>query len=168
MRTHQALAALAAMAIVTGAAAAPAVGDIPPAYVGKTADDTPVMLDGLKGKVVVLSYWATWCPHCLKELPVLENIQRAVGPEHLQVIAVDTEPWRVFRRVERQLKPTVHLQLAYDPGDKGQQAYGVNAIPLMVIVGRDGRIAAIHRGYGEDAIDGIVADINRATGATSK
>ena len=47
----------------------------------------------------------------------------------------------------------------------GQEAYGVHGIPHMVIIGRDGSIVAIYRGYSEDKLDDILASLNRATGA---
>lgn len=143
--------------------AAPGPGDIPPPNVGMTLDGTPVSLIDHSGKAIVISFWATWCPYCLKELPILEGIQNAVGKQHIRVIAVNTENRDVFRAVVRQLK-TLNLQLARDAGREAQAAYGVNGLPHMVIIGRDGRIQNVYRGYSERQLDSIVADINRATG----
>jgi thiol-disulfide isomerase/thioredoxin len=159
-------AALLATLVSALAAAAPAAGDQPPAYLGKTLEDDDVVLTEHLGKAVVVSYWATWCGYCLKELPILSNIQRAAGKDHMVVIAVNTEKRDVFRKVARVLKP-LEIQLAYDPGAKAQQAYGVNGIPHMVIIGRDGKIDSVFRGYSEESLDQIVAAINRATGAAA-
>jgi thiol-disulfide isomerase/thioredoxin len=59
--------------LAAGAAAAPDVGDTPPDYIGKTVDGVPVQLSQHPGKVLVVSFWATWCPYCLKELPILNG-----------------------------------------------------------------------------------------------
>ena len=150
-----------ALALLTPVHAAPGAGDVAPNEVGKTIDGEPVLLSAFSGKVVVVSFWATWCPYCLKEIPVLEGIQKTVGKQHLQVIAVNTEPRDVFRKVERTLR-SLSVQLAYDPGKQGATAYGASGIPHLVIVGRDGRIVKVYRGYGESSLDGIVKDLNEA------
>jgi thiol-disulfide isomerase/thioredoxin len=153
--------------VVACHAAPPAAGDTPPPYVGKTVDGDPVLLTDTPGKAVVVSYWATWCTYCVKELPILAGMQKAAGRENLRVIAVDTESRDVFRKLVRGLG-TLDLQLAYDPDEKGREAFGVKGIPHMVIVGRDGKIAAVFRGYGEDKLDDIAAAINQAIAANQK
>lgn len=162
---HFALSLMAALSLSAAASepapGMPTAGDMAPLIVGKTAADDIVDISQYKGKVVVISFWATWCGYCLKELPVLENIQKAAGAAQIQVLAVNTEPWDVFRQVRKGLKG-LSMELIYDPAKTGQKAYRVSGIPHMVIVGRDGRIIRVHRGYGESSLDGIVADINNA------
>ena len=158
--------ALVVVASFGANAAPPKNGDEAPDYVGKTLEGDLVKLSAHRGKAVVISYWATWCQYCLKELPILGNIQRAVGKDHMQVIAVNTESRDVFRKVARALQP-LDIGLAYDPDSKGREAYGVGPIPHMVIIGRDGVIDSVHKGYGEESLDKIVAAINRVTGAVS-
>ncbi len=150
--------------MASGAFAAPGPGDLPPDEVGRTLGGEPVLLSAHAGKAIVVSYWATWCPYCLKELPILQGIQRSAGPEHMQVIAVNTEDRDVFRGAERALRP-LGLLMAYDPGKASRKAFGVGAIPHMVIIGKDGRIIRVYTGYSESSLDSIVADINRAIGA---
>jgi thiol-disulfide isomerase/thioredoxin len=173
MRPHSLLRSCASTlllcAAVKTAAAAPTMptaGDIPPDYVGATWDDKPVQLSRYAGKAVVMSFWATWCGYCMKELPILANIQKAAKGK-VQVIAVNTEDRDVFDEVRR---PIVKMELAaaYDPEGKARQAYGVNGIPHMVIVGRDGKIVEVFRGYDASTLPSIVAAINRAMGATTE
>ena len=147
-------------------AAAPAVGDVPPDYVGKTLDGDAVKLSDYAGKAVVVSFWATWCPYCLKELPVLNAIQISPARDHIQVIAINTEDRDMFRQASRALREAISIKMAYDPSKQAQAAYGVKGIPHMVIVGKDGKIVRIYRGYAETALPAIVADINQAIGAT--
>ncbi|MEP6503203.1 MAG: TlpA disulfide reductase family protein, partial [Betaproteobacteria bacterium] len=138
-------AALAALLLVLGAAAwaAPGVGDVPPAELGSNMDGDKVLVSGFAGKAVVLTFWATWCPYCLKELPVLENVQNKAGKERLQVIAVNTEERDVFRRASRIMRKAMTLELVSDASGRAARADGVTGLPHMVIVGRDGRIVGI-------------------------
>lgn len=147
------------------AQAAPKEGDVPPDYVGRLADGTDVRISDYAGKAVVLSFWATWCPYCLKELPVLNAIQVSPAKDQIQVIAVNTEERDVFRAASRALAPSFSLKLAYDPGKSARNAYGVNGIPHLVIIGKDGKIVRVLRGYAESALPQIVADINQAIAA---
>ncbi|MCV2365384.1 TlpA family protein disulfide reductase [Paucibacter sp. DJ1R-11] len=139
----------------------PGAGDLPPDAVGKNLDGDTILLSQYPGRAVVLTFWATWCGYCLKELPVLEKIQNLIGRERLEVIAVNTEARDVFRRAKRTLKD-YKLQMIYDPDKQAQQAFGVQGIPHMLIIGRDGRIVRLYRGYSESELDAIATDIDAA------
>jgi thiol-disulfide isomerase/thioredoxin len=156
----------AAVKSAAAAPTAPAAGDIPPDYVGATWDDKPVQLSQYAGKAVVMSFWATWCGYCMKELPILANIQKAAKGK-VQVIAVNTEESEVFDKVRRPIGK-LELVAAYDPENKARKAYGVNGIPHMVIIGRDGKIVQVFRGYDASTLPDIVAAINQAMGATTE
>jgi thiol-disulfide isomerase/thioredoxin len=148
-------------------AAIPGAGDMAPDVLGKTLEGKPVKVGDYAGKVVVVSFWATWCAYCLKELPILEGVQKLGGAAQVQVIAVNTEERDVFRQVARHLK-AMTLKLAYDPDEVGANAYGVKGIPHLVIIDRDGKIVAVYRGYSEASLDGIIASINLAIATPAK
>ena len=152
--------------VVPGAVAAPrpAAGDAAPTFVGDDAEAAPVSLADFGGRVVVLSFWASWCAPCLKELPILDGIQRTAGKRRLQVVAINIERVDVYRKVARRLGD-FDLLVTHDRDRKASEAYGVKGIPHLIIVGRDGRIVRVNRGYDESALDDIVTDINRALGA---
>jgi thiol-disulfide isomerase/thioredoxin len=161
------LRALASLVLCYAAAAAqagaPQAGDSPPSYVGKNLDGDKVELGKYAGKAVVISFWATWCPYCLKELPVMHGIQKA-AKGRVHVIAINTEDRDTFRRVTRALRQ-LDIEMAYDPDEEAQKAFGVSGIPHMVVIGRDGKIVRVFRGYDESSLPDIAAAINRATGA---
>lgn len=142
--------------------AAPGAGDMAPDYLGKTIDDKELSVADYRGKVVVVSFWATWCPYCMKELPILEGIQQTAGVDNVQVVAINTEDRAVFRKVRRALSKLT-LNMSYDPGKKSADLYGVNGIPHLLIIGRDGRIRNVYRGYDESSLEGIVDSLNAAT-----
>lgn len=143
------------------AARLPRVGQAPPPLVGSTVDGRPVSVAEYRGKVVVLSFWATWCKPCRKELPMLEGLQRAAGTENLQVIAVNLESASVFRRQVARMTDFKSV-LIRDERRKTSKAYGIDAIPCMVIVGRDGLVRKVNLGYNEDKLEAVIADVNAA------
>ena len=72
---------------VAVAATPPGSGDLPPSALGRDANDHDVRVEDMHGKVVVVTFWASWCGYCLKELPILANIQKLAGADNLQVVA---------------------------------------------------------------------------------
>jgi thiol-disulfide isomerase/thioredoxin len=142
------------------AARPPAVGDLAPDYVGRGRDRKPVTVATHSGKVVVVSFWTSWCAPCRKELPVLEGLQRA-GKGHIQVIAVNCEDREQFFASVAVLK-TFTVLFSNDEDRRVQKSYGVAGFPHMVIVGRDGNVVSTHSGYGDGAIDEIVEEVNAA------
>ncbi|MGH8026681.1 MAG: TlpA disulfide reductase family protein [Pseudoxanthomonas sp.] len=138
----------------------PEPGDIPPPMLGKLhGGDTQVNLQDYRGKVVIVTFWASWCGPCRKELPVLANFQQAIGRDALEVIAVNfKEPRSDFLGVVRANRK---LQLNYVHDGKGAASdeYGVNALPNMFVIDRDGTIAYVHRGYSEEMLEGFIAEV---------
>ena len=110
------------------------------------------------GKVLVVTFWASWCGPCKAELPVLEGLQNA-AKGNVQVVAVNIEPRETFRAVSRALS-SLNLTLTNDPNKWYSTAYGVNGNPHMVIIGKDGKILHVHRGYNEKQLDEFAAEIN--------
>ena len=154
-------ATIAVLAVCGAKDAGPGKGDIAPPVLGTTADGTTIEVPQFKGKVLVVTFWATWCGPCMRELPMLESLQRVAGKEKLQVVAVNIEDRAVFRKVSQRLT-SFQLTVAHDYGKRGSDAYGVNGIPHMVIIDRDGVILKVNRGYSEESLDGILAEINAA------
>jgi thiol-disulfide isomerase/thioredoxin len=159
-RTQVAALALGLLAAV--AQAAPGLGDMPPPDIGHNLAGDEVRLTRYTGKAVIVTFWATWCGYCLKELPVLDRVQVKAGKDQMAVIAVNTEDRDVFRRATRIMRNNMQLELVSDASGDAQKSFGVKGIPHMVIIGRDGRILNVYTGYSEEKLDDIVADINKA------
>lgn len=137
------------------------VGDMVPEALGVDRHGNKISAPDHIGKIVVISFWATWCPPCRKELPIIDNLQRLAGKDNLSVIAVNFgEKRRTFRKFIKAAK-LKNLTFTHDSkGRIGKKSYGVTAIPHMVIVDHTGKIAHIHIGYGEGSIDSLVTEIN--------
>src|SRR5688500_2338627 len=135
------------------------IGKAAPDYLGLDREGRAVELSSLRGKVVVVSFWASWCPPCLKELPILENAQRLTGESRLRVVAVniDDEP-RNVRQMRRQLRD-FRLLSSYDKDKRARKAYGAKMVPYMVMIDHLGNVAHIHVGYSEKALPAFVDEI---------
>lgn len=142
----------------------PTIGEPPPdTQLGVTTAGKSVKPSDFPGRVVVVTFWASWCGPCRKELPILENLQE-LGKGQIQVIAVNIEESVAFRRASQILR-SQQMLLANDRNGVSQRAYKVKSIPHMVLIGRDGHILDIHSGYAEGAIPSIVNEINEALAA---
>jgi cytochrome c biogenesis protein CcmG/thiol:disulfide interchange protein DsbE len=129
----------------------PLVGRPASAFTLTTFDGAPVTLGALRGKVVVLNFWASWCnPACYEEAPVLERAWRTYRERGVVVVGVDmqdtAEAARAF--IER-----FGLTFANAPDPQGKVAveYGVYGVPETFFVARDGTIRAKHVGALTDA-----------------
>jgi thiol-disulfide isomerase/thioredoxin len=136
------------------------VGDVAPDNLGRASTGGKVKLSDYRGKIVIVSFWASWCAPCRKELPVLAAIQKNATRDKIVVFAVNwMESDDRYRAIIRTLKD-VDLAFVSDQNGYFGGEYGVKAIPHMIIIGRDGRIAAVHVGYGESEIPTLVREIN--------
>jgi thiol-disulfide isomerase/thioredoxin len=156
------LLAIAIAFATIGAARAEIVGPRtePPDLVGVDGNGADVLVSSYRGKVVVLSFWASWCGYCLKELPVLEKIQRVLGKDRIEVIAINIDRNRGdYLKMKRQLR-NFELTMARDEKHTSADEYGANALPFLVMVDRSGRIAHTWKGYPESKLDLIVEQIN--------
>lgn len=100
----------------------------------------------LRGRVVVLDFWATWCPPCWREIPWLKRIQNQFDPSRVQVIGVSLDvtdrrtlvAWLNRRRVDW---PQIWESYGYDSPIASR--FGVDALPTSVLVDADGRVVAV-------------------------
>ena len=135
------------------------IGDTPPDDLGRSHNGDEVLVSARHGKVVVVTFWATWCGYCRKELPVLAGLQEAAGTERLEVVAVNQDDRDVYRGVLRRLKE-IQLTMTHDATGKIGDAYGVKAIPHLLVIGKDGKVAFKASGYGEESLQEILDAVN--------
>jgi len=137
----------------------PGIGEVPPPITLKDREGDPVDLDALKGKVVVVTFWASWCGPCRRELPMLGHVQKLVGREYLEVIAINMkEPRSDYLSVLRANKD-LDLTFVHDVRGVVTDRYGVTALPNMFIIGQDGLIVQTHRGYSEAVLESFAREL---------
>jgi cytochrome c biogenesis protein CcmG, thiol:disulfide interchange protein DsbE len=114
---------------------------------GKPAQDFPITLSGkserlsdLKGKVVVLNFWATWCPPCVEETPALNRLQKYIDSRNGMVLGVsvdeDGAAYDKFLKDQAVVFPTYR-----DSTKKSATDYGTSMYPETYIIDRHGKIA---------------------------
>jgi len=98
-----------------------------------------------RGKVVVMNFWASWCPPCVKELPLLERTQRSLQNRGATVLGVNIQD-----TTEDALGYVRRFDLTYpslrDVDRNFARKFGTNAYPETFVLDRDGRITALRRG----------------------
>jgi thiol-disulfide isomerase/thioredoxin len=136
------------------------IGSAPPDYLGvTTAGDEFRLSDGL-GRLQVLSFWASWCAPCLKELPVLNNVQKHGGSNRFRVVGINyREPMRDFSRAMRAFEG-FEIDFIHDQRGSVASQFGVNALPHTLVLDVDGTVVHQYTGFGDDSVQKIVDDLN--------
>jgi peroxiredoxin len=95
-------------------------------------------LQGLRGKVVLVNFWATWCPPCRKEMPDMETLYQRFAPRGLVILGISDEEAGVVEKFLAEQKYTYPILL--DPGRKVNDLFHVQGIPRSFLYGRDGKL----------------------------
>jgi peroxiredoxin len=123
-------------------------GTIPPPFGGKTPAARPYSLAELRGKVVIVNFWASWCADCRPEMPALERLHRDFASRGLVMIGINArEDAATIRRYAKDLALT--FPLIVDKDGTINALYGVVGLPATFIIGRDGRAVAFAVGTRE-------------------
>ena len=100
-------------------------------------------LAGLKGKVVLVNFWATWCPPCRREMPSMERLQQALAGEPFVVLAVDVgEDADTIESFTSQLDAVPTFPILLDTTSRAMQAWQVAGLPTTYLVDKQGRVVA--------------------------
>ena len=124
-------------------AAAPAGGD--PAFWGAQLDTpsgTPLALASLRGKPLLLNFWATWCPPCVREMPALDRVHREFAPRGLAVVGLAIDAPTPVREFLVRTPVGYPIGLAGFEGTELSRRLGNDrgALPFSVLFGADGAI----------------------------
>lgn len=133
-----------------------------PAFAETTLDGQKISVDQLKGKVVLLDFFATWCPPCQASVPHLVDLNKKYGGDGLVVVGLsvddDTEALKKFV-ADRKIDYPIAVA-----GDETKTAYGIRSIPHMFILNRKGEIVETHLGFDEQAGAAMEATIKKLLG----
>lgn len=148
-------------------------GVLAPDFTAYAPDGRPVSLSGLRGKVTILDFWASWCGPCQRSMPGLENLYRRVKAQGAVVFSVNTWDTEAgfLKWVRENAGSRYTFEFARDPigGDDdaaikasiARSLYHVGGIPTMFVVDRKGRIAGSFVGYGPSTEPGLARVLRR-------
>lgn len=112
----------------------------------KSKAGSNVRLSELRGNVVLVNFWASWCGPCRQEMPLLDDIHQKYSPLGFTVLGVnvDKDPSQADKILN---DIPVTFPVLYDPEGEVSKLYDVNAMPTTVIVDRNGNMRFLHLGY---------------------
>ncbi len=117
-----------------------------PDFTLKSRDGKNVRLSDLRGQVVLLNFWASWCGPCRQEMPILDAIHNKYKDLGFSVLGVNLDA--KSKKAINYLKDTpVSFPVLYDPKGDVSSQYGVQAMPSTVIIDKDGNVRFLHEGY---------------------
>ncbi|MCB0331620.1 MAG: TlpA family protein disulfide reductase [Bdellovibrionales bacterium] len=122
-------------------------GDRAPSFTLRDQTGEVRTLEEFSGKVLLLDFWASWCPPCLQSLPWLDSVQKEYEGKGFVVVAVNLD--RDFSKPERFLKKLKisHLQVLQDPTGELANTYDVPTMPTSYLIDRTGNIVLRHKGF---------------------
>jgi len=134
---------------VASHASAVAIGDPAPPLSLPDAKGATVSLASLKGKVVYVDFWASWCAPCRRSFPWMGEMQQKYGPKGFVVLAVNVDKKR--SDADRFLAVTPGaFTIVFDPTGATPTAWDVKGMPTSFVVDRQGRVVNIDAGFRDD------------------
>ncbi len=117
-----------------------AAGDMAPDFTLEDTEGNQVTLSALRGKVVMVNFWATWCPPCKEEMPSMDRLNNILADEDFVMLAINADD-NGRAVVPAFLEKNPHdFTVLYDDQGAVKQNYGVYKLPESFIVGKDGTI----------------------------
>lgn len=130
-----------ALAGVTGGQAA-----LPLVLPNLPQDGGNTSLESLRGKVIYLDFWASWCGPCRVSFPQLESLRGELGGRGFEVLAVSVDENQEDALLFLEERP-VSYPVVWDPSGESPAAWGILGMPTGYLIDRDGKVRLVHRGF---------------------
>ncbi len=137
------------------------VGDTVPSFKARTIDGSKSLaLEDYRGKVVLLDFWASWCPPCLKSLPKYNDLRREIGTTDFEIVAVNVDENTDDAKKFLQKHP-VSYPVAKDPKGILPGVFGVKAMPTSYLIDKNGVVQYVHAAFKDGDMEKIKAEIEK-------
>jgi peroxiredoxin len=125
-----------------------APGELAPKFAARTLDGGTLALSELRGEVVLLNIWATWCPPCREEMPALEALHRELAPRGLRVVGVSIDRAGAEPQIRRFAEDHgITFDLLHDSEQQAPRTFRTIGVPETLLIDREGRL--VHRWIGQ-------------------
>lgn len=118
----------------------------PPVQLPELSGAGDVSLESLRGKVVYLDFWASWCGPCRVSFPVLQQLRDELGPDGFEVLAINVDEIESDARQFLSEVPVSYL-VVRDGKGVTPKAYGIIGMPTAYLIDRKGIVRQIHQGF---------------------
>jgi thiol-disulfide isomerase/thioredoxin len=126
-----------------------------------------ITLSQLRGAVVVLDFWASWCESCRESMPWLDKLQTRSRSRGLHVLAINLDQDRKAAERFLEANSIPELQVLFDPQGQSAADFELKSLPGTFLIGRDGRIIAVHYRLDRDSQKALAIQANEALLAPS-
>lgn len=120
-----------------------------------------ISLASLKGKVVYVDFWASWCGPCRQSFPFMNQLQSRYGEQGFEIVAINLDA----RRDEADkflAEVPAHFKVAFDAKGDSAMRFEVKGMPSSYLIGRDGKVLVAHKGFKEEDRKDLEARIAQA------
>jgi len=154
-------------ALISAAACAQQVGKPAPAFDLPSTTTPNLRLVDLKGRVVLVDFWASWCAPCKQSFPWMNEMQAKYGPQGLTIIGVNVDKKR--EDADKFLAGTpAKFAVAFDTTGKVAQSYQPKGMPTSFLIGADGVVRNVHVGFRDSDRDDLELELAAALAAATR
>lgn len=121
-------------------------------------------LSDLKGKVVYVDFWASWCGPCKQSFPWMNEMQKKYAAKGLQIVAVNVDAKREEADAFLKNLPP-QFAVAFDARAEAAKRFDVKVMPTAALIGRDGKVLSVHQGFREPDRAALEAKLAEAVSA---
>jgi peroxiredoxin len=126
--------------------------DSAPDFVLKSASGNNVRLSELKGRVVMLNFWATWCGPCTEEIPHLNKLHESFDPYDFELLGINLDEDQ-SKAIHLAKKLDVNFPVLFDEDKNVSRSFDIQAMPTTIIIDRSGKIRHVNRGFKKGYIE---------------
>ncbi len=121
-------------------------------------------LSDLKGKVVYVDFWASWCGPCKQSFPWMNDMQKKYGAKGLQIVGMNVDAKR--EDADNFLKEVpAQFAVAFDSKGESAKRFAIKGMPTAVLVGKDGKVLMVHQGFRDEDRADLESKLNDALNA---
>ncbi len=126
--------------------------DTAPDFTLKSASGKNIRLSELKGRIVMLNFWATWCGPCTEEIPHLNELHESLDPYDFELLGINIdEDQSKAMYLAKKLK--VNFPVLFDEDKNVSRSFDIKAMPTTIIIDRAGKIRHVNKGYKKGYIE---------------